>query len=134
MSFHLFFFFLQKIVNKRKAFQLIIVLFINAFNYPNLILTEALGICVSCLLLILVSIFFFTILFSTKKKKRFIPPDGEFELMKYRTSSNVKIPFKMFHNYKELSKSRLDIKITVNANFARDGKLFNNKINNHHNK
>jgi len=58
--------------------------------------------------------------FDTDRTISFIPPDGEFELMKYRTSLNVKIPFKMFHNYKELSKSRLEIKITVKANFGRD--------------
>ena len=134
MSFHLFFFFFTKNSKQEKSISIDNCTFHQCVQLSKFDTDRSIRyMCILFASHFSFHFFFYNFIFN-KKKKRFIPPDGEFELMKYRTSSNVKIPFKMFHNYKELSKSRLEIKITVKANFARDGKLFNNKINNHHNK
>lgn len=48
-----------------------------------------------------------TIQLSNFEKDRsimFSPPDGEFELMKYRTSDGVQLPFKIMPSIKEISK------------------------------
>ena len=50
----------------------------------------------------------------------FIPPDGEFELMTYRTTENIKIPFKVFPIVKEHSTTRLELKVTVKSVFQQD--------------
>jgi len=50
----------------------------------------------------------------------FIPPDGEFELMKYRSTQNVEVPFKVLPNIKEHSKTRLEIHVAVKGTFSPD--------------
>ena len=47
----------------------------------------------------------------------FVPPDGEFELMRYRTTENITLPFKCTANVTE-SKSTVDYKITVKSCFT----------------
>jgi len=58
--------------------------------------------------------------FDNDRSISFIPPDGEFELMKYRTTQNVKIPFRVFPTVNKKSEQRLEIKVTVKSNFKRD--------------
>jgi AP-2 complex subunit mu-1 len=58
--------------------------------------------------------------FDTDRTISFIPPDGEFELMKYRSTENIEIPFHITPIVKEHSKTRLEIKVAVKSTFKRD--------------
>ena len=50
---------------------------------------------------------------------RFIPPDGEFELMKYRVTENINLPFRILPVYEEISGTTLKINIKLIANFSK---------------
>jgi len=52
----------------------------------------------------------------------FIPPDGEFELMKYRITQNVNLPFRVIPLVTEYSKSRIEYEVKIKGNFS--SKLF----------
>jgi len=54
--------------------------------------------------------------FDSDRTITFIPPDGEFELMKYRTSENINLPFKVLPVV-TVSKTRVEYKVHVKANF-----------------
>jgi len=56
--------------------------------------------------------------FDQDKSINFIPPDGEFELMKYRTSDNVSQQFRLLHNIKESSKTHVSLDINVRSLFG----------------
>lgn len=50
-----------------------------------------------------------------------MPPDGEFEMMRYRATSNVNLPFKVQPIVEEIGRSRVDYTVHLRANF--DSKL-----------
>ncbi len=52
----------------------------------------------------------------------FIPPDGEFELMRYRATENVNLPFKVHAIVTELGRSKVEYSIAIKANYG--SKLF----------
>ena len=52
----------------------------------------------------------------------FIPPDGEFELMRYRATENVNLPFKVHAIVNEIGKSKVEYSIVIKANYG--SKLF----------
>lgn len=52
----------------------------------------------------------------------FIPPDGEFELMRYRATENVNLPFKVHAIVNEIGKSKVEYSIAIKANYG--SKLF----------
>lgn len=54
--------------------------------------------------------------FDTDRSISFIPPDGEFELMKYRTTQNIKLPFKVTPLVHE-SGSKVSINVNLKAEF-----------------
>ena len=56
--------------------------------------------------------------FDSDKAVTFIPPDGEFVLMKYRVSDNINLPFKVSPVVKELGRTRLEINIKVKAQYS----------------
>lgn len=60
--------------------------------------------------------------FDTDRTISFIPPDGEFELMRYRTTENINLPFKILPIVKEIGRSRVEVAITVKSNF--NSKMF----------
>ncbi|KAK9727999.1 clathrin associated protein complex medium subunit, variant 2 [Basidiobolus ranarum] len=64
--------------------------------------------------------------FNNDRSISFIPPDGEFELMRYRTTENVNIPFKVYPVVNEMGKTRVEYKIQVKANFS--PKLYANNV------
>ncbi|CAD6897327.1 unnamed protein product [Tilletia controversa] len=64
--------------------------------------------------------------FDSDRSISFIPPDGEFELMRYRCTTNVNLPFKVQPIVEEVSKSRVEYNIHVRANF--DAKLSANNV------
>ncbi|KAK4669093.1 clathrin associated protein complex medium subunit [Podospora pseudopauciseta] len=48
----------------------------------------------------------------------FVPPDGEFELMRYRATENVNLPFKVHAIVNEVGKTKVEYSIGVRANFG----------------
>jgi len=50
----------------------------------------------------------------------FIPPDGEFELMKYRITQHVKLPFKVIPVVTEFGRNRVEYEVSVKGDFGRD--------------
>jgi len=64
--------------------------------------------------------------FDSDRTISFIPPDGEFELMKYRTTENVTVPFRVLPIVKEHSRTRIEIKVTVKSNFKDN--IFGTKV------
>ena len=48
----------------------------------------------------------------------FIPPDGEFELMRYRATENVNLPFKVHPIVNEIGKSKVEYSIAIRANYG----------------
>lgn len=64
--------------------------------------------------------------FDSDRTISFIPPDGEFELMKYRTTTNVNLPFRVHPMVEEIGKSSVEYSIHIKANF--DSKLNANNV------
>jgi AP-2 complex subunit mu-1 len=57
--------------------------------------------------------------FDSERTINFIPPDGEFELMKYRTTENIILPFKVRAVVNEiLNQNRVEYKISVRSNYS----------------
>lgn len=52
----------------------------------------------------------------------FVPPDGEFECMKYRITQNVNLPFRVIPVVTEHGRSRVEYEIKIKGNFS--SKLF----------
>ncbi|KAF5373613.1 hypothetical protein D9758_000986 [Tetrapyrgos nigripes] len=55
--------------------------------------------------------------FDTDRSISFIPPDGEFELMKYRATSNVKLPLRVIPTVNEIGTTKVSYDVTVKTNF-----------------
>jgi len=62
--------------------------------------------------------------FDTDRTITFIPPDGEFELMRYRVTSPAQ-PFKIMPNISEEGKTRLLVNLKISADFQDDKKAVN---------
>ncbi|KAJ9643107.1 clathrin associated protein complex medium subunit [Coniosporium tulheliwenetii] len=48
----------------------------------------------------------------------FVPPDGEFELMRYRATENVNLPFKVHAIVNEIGKTKVEYSIAIRANYG----------------
>ncbi len=55
--------------------------------------------------------------FDSDRTISFIPPDGEFELMRYRSTTNINLPFRIQPIVDEVGKSRVDFTVHVKAAF-----------------
>ncbi|RCH83381.1 hypothetical protein CU098_004837, partial [Rhizopus stolonifer] len=64
--------------------------------------------------------------FDSDRTISFVPPDGEFELMKYRTTENVNLPFKVHPVVTEIGNTRVEYNISIRANFS--PKLYANNV------
>ncbi|KAF9950164.1 hypothetical protein BGZ72_008130 [Mortierella alpina] len=64
--------------------------------------------------------------FDSERIISFVPPDGEFELMRYRTSDNINLPFKVHPVVAEIGKTKIEYRILVKANFS--SKLYANDV------
>ena len=53
--------------------------------------------------------------FASDKVIEFTPPDGEFELVRYRVSENVTLPFKLMPMVKELGRTRLAVTVNLRS-------------------
>jgi len=62
--------------------------------------------------------------FDTERTITFIPPDGEFELMKYRVTAPAQ-PFRLLPTITEEGKNRIIVNLKVNADFPEDKKATN---------
>merc|ERR1712066_749832 len=48
--------------------------------------------------------------FETEHAISFIPPDGEHELMRYRTAKDISLPFRVIPLVREVGRSKLEVK------------------------
>ncbi|KAI5480315.1 AP-2 complex subunit mu-1 [Pseudohyphozyma bogoriensis] len=55
--------------------------------------------------------------FDSDRTISFIPPDGEFELMRYRSTTNINLPFRVQPIVQEVGKSKVEYTVHVKANF-----------------
>lgn len=60
--------------------------------------------------------------FTNDRTISFIPPDGSFQLMTYRATENVNLPFKVHAIVNEVGKSKVEYSIAIRANYG--SKLF----------
>ena len=60
--------------------------------------------------------------FDTDRTISFVPPDGEFQLMRYRSVENVNLPFKVHAIVREVGTTKVEYSIAVKANYG--SKLF----------
>jgi len=60
--------------------------------------------------------------FTNDRTISFIPPDGSFQLMNYRATENVNLPFKVQAIVNEVGKSKVEYSIAIKANYG--SKLF----------
>lgn len=64
--------------------------------------------------------------FDVDRTISFIPPDGEFELMRYRAVENISVPFRVHVLVNESSKTKIEYQIAVKGNFA--AKLYGTNV------
>lgn len=55
--------------------------------------------------------------FDSDRSISFVPPDGEFELCRYRCTDNINLPFRVKPFLKDLGRTRIEVKVTVKAAF-----------------
>jgi len=55
--------------------------------------------------------------FDQDRTVSFVPPDGEFTLMKYRVTNQVQLPFTVTPNVIQRGRSRVEYEITIKGNF-----------------
>jgi len=67
--------------------------------------------------------------FDVDREITFIPPDGQFELMKYRITENIESPFKLLPSIKTLGRNRLELSLQVTAMYDRSINASNVTIN-----
>lgn len=56
--------------------------------------------------------------FDSTRTISFIPPDGEFELMRYRATSNIKLPLKVIPSVTEVGTTQVQYVVTVKTSFS----------------
>ncbi|MDP2436327.1 MAG: hypothetical protein Q8P67_11325 [archaeon] len=64
--------------------------------------------------------------FESDRSISFIPPDGEFELCKYRITENIKLPFKILPVISEIGRKQVDAQVSIRALY--EHKLVGNSI------
>jgi len=57
--------------------------------------------------------------FDKERAITFVPPDGVFELMSYRITENVNLPFKVMPIFNEFGKNRIEVRIKLKALFEK---------------
>lgn len=50
--------------------------------------------------------------FETEHSISFIPPDGEFELMRYRTTKDISLPFRVIPLVREVGRTKMEVKVS----------------------
>ncbi|XP_041480038.1 AP-2 complex subunit mu [Lytechinus pictus] len=55
--------------------------------------------------------------FESERSISFIPPDGQFELMKYRTTKDISLPFRVIPLVREVGRTKMEVKVVLKSNF-----------------
>jgi len=55
--------------------------------------------------------------FDTEHAISFIPPDGEYELMRYRTTKDINLPFRVIPLLREIGRAKMEVKVVIKSNF-----------------
>merc|ERR1711962_896450 len=55
--------------------------------------------------------------FESDRAISFIPPDGEYELMRYRTTKDISLPFRVIPLVREVGRTKLEVKVVIKSNF-----------------
>ncbi|KAA0201483.1 hypothetical protein HAZT_HAZT007223 [Hyalella azteca] len=55
--------------------------------------------------------------FETEHSISFVPPDGEFELMRYRTTKDISLPFRVIPLVRETGRTKMEVKVVIKSNF-----------------
>ena len=55
--------------------------------------------------------------FETEHAISFIPPDGEFELMRYRTTKDISLPFRVIPLVRENGRTKMEVKVVIKSSF-----------------
>ncbi|KAJ9295512.1 hypothetical protein DTO271G3_5968 [Paecilomyces variotii] len=56
--------------------------------------------------------------FDADRTISFVPPDGEFELMRYRATENVNLPFKVHPIVREIGTTKVEYSVAIKANYG----------------
>jgi len=65
--------------------------------------------------------------FDAEHKISFIPPDGQFDMMKYRASEKISLPFRVHHNIQETA-DHITVHLTVKSTFSHETFANNFKV------
>ncbi|XP_053200698.1 AP-2 complex subunit mu [Panonychus citri] len=55
--------------------------------------------------------------FESEHSISFIPPDGEFELMRYRITKDISFPFRIIPLVREAGRTKMEVKVVLKSNF-----------------
>jgi AP-2 complex subunit mu-1 len=55
--------------------------------------------------------------FETEHAISFVPPDGEYELMRYRSTKDVNLPFRVIPLVREISRTKMEVKVVIKSSF-----------------
>lgn len=55
--------------------------------------------------------------FESERAISFVPPDGTCELIKYRTTQDIKLPFRVIPLVREVNKSKIEVKVVLKAEY-----------------
>ncbi|XP_051255007.1 AP-2 complex subunit mu-B isoform X1 [Dicentrarchus labrax] len=55
--------------------------------------------------------------FDSERSISFIPPDGDYELMRYRTTKDIILPFRVIPLVREVGRTKLEVKVVIKSNF-----------------
>ena len=58
--------------------------------------------------------------FDKERSITFIPPDGNFELMTYRITENINLPFKIMPVISEIGKNKLEIRLKIKSIYEKN--------------
>lgn len=55
--------------------------------------------------------------FESEHAISFIPPDGEYELMRYRITKDISFPFRIIPLLREVGRTKMEVKVVLKTNF-----------------
>ncbi len=55
--------------------------------------------------------------FESEHAISFIPPDGEYELMRYRITKDISFPFRIIPLVREVGRTKMEVKVVLKTNF-----------------
>jgi len=55
--------------------------------------------------------------FESERSISFIPPDGEYELMRYRTTKDISLPFRVIPLVREVGRTKMEVKVVLKSHY-----------------